>query len=157
MTVLLVEPEKYPRPVEIGKELSDLQEAVGGYIEVVYPFDEPVGLIMNEEGKLEGLPLNRALRDDEGQIYDVVAGSFLVVALTEESFGSLSPDQMQKFEQQFHQPEVFIQMGKGIMALPIPDEAVKLHEEKAVAKAVEEKKPDLPGKKPHKKTQETAL
>ena len=157
MTVLLVEPEKYPRPVEIGTELSDLQEAVGGYIEVVYPFDEPVGLIMNEEGKLEGLPLNRALRDDEGQIYDVVAGSFLVVGLTEESFGSLSPDQMQKFDQQFHQPEVFIQMGKGIMALPIPDEAVKLHEEKAVAKAVEEKKPDLPGKKPHKKTQETAL
>ena len=33
---------------------------------------------MNEEGKLDGLPLNRALRDDNGEIYDVVAGSFLV-------------------------------------------------------------------------------
>jgi len=153
MTVLLVEPEKYPRPVEIGTDLSDLQEAVGGYIEVAYPFDEQVGLVMNEEGKLEGLPLNRALRDDEGKIYDVVAGSFLVVGLTEESFGSLTPDQMQRFEQQFHQPEVFVQMGKGIMALPIPDEAVKLHEEKAADKAVEraaekaDKKPETHEKK----------
>lgn len=94
MTVLLVEPEKYPRPVEIGTDLEDLQKAVGGYIEVMYPFDEQVGLVMNEEGKLEGLPLNCAIRDDGGQIYDVVAGSFLVVGLTEESFGSLTPDQM---------------------------------------------------------------
>ena len=64
MTVLLVEPNQHPRPVEIGTELEDLQGAVGGYIEVVYPFDEPVGLVMNEEGKLDGLPLNRALRDE---------------------------------------------------------------------------------------------
>ena len=159
MTVLLVEPEKHPRPVEIGTNLEDLQKAVGGYIEVTYPFDENVGLVMNEEGKLEGLPLNRALRDDEGQIYDVVAGSFLVVGLTEESFGSLTPDQMQKFEQQFHQPEVFIRMGKGIMALPMPDEAVKLQEEKAVEKAAEktapEKKTETPAKKPKKVKEES--
>lgn len=149
MTVLLVEPEKYPRPVEIGTDLEDLQKAVGGYIEVTYPFDENVGLVMNEEGKLDGLPLNRALRDEDGQIYDVVAGSFLVVGLTEESFGSLTPDQMQKFEQQFHQPEMFIQMGKGVMALPMPDEAIKLREEKAAEKAAEkagrEKEGGCPG------------
>ena len=156
MTVLLVEPEKYPRPVEIGTDLEDLQKAVGGYIEVTYPFDENVSLVMNEEGKLDGLPLNRALRDEDGQIYDVVAGSFLVVGLTEESFGSLTPDQMQKFEQQFHQPEMFIQMGKGVMALPMPDEAVKLQEEKTAEKAGQEKKADAPEKKPRKKVKEEA-
>ena len=159
MTVLLVEPGKYPQPVEIGTDLEDLQKAVGGYIEVTYPFDENVGIVMNEEGKLEGLPLNRALRDDEGQIYDVVAGSFLVVGLTEESFGSLTPDQMQKFEQQFHQPEVFIHMGKGVMALPMPDEAVKLQEEKTAEKAAEkagqEKKTETPAKKPKKVKEES--
>lgn len=123
MTVLLVEPDKHPRPVEIGTELEDLQNAVGGYIEVVYPFDEPVGLVMNEEGKLEGLPLNRALRDDDGHIYDVVAGSFLVVGLTEESFGSLTPEQMTSFEEKFHSPEAFVRMGRGIMAIPIDEKA----------------------------------
>ena len=158
MTVLLVEPGKYPRPVEIGTDLEDLQQAVGGYIQVTYPFDEPVGLVMNEEGKLEGQPLNRALRDDDGKIYDVVAGPMLVVGLTEESFGSLTSDQMAKFEQQFHQPEVFVQMGKGVMALPMPDEAVKLQEEKAAektaGKAGQEKKQDTPEKKPKRKVKE---
>ena len=149
MTVLLVEPEKHPRPVEIGTSLEDLQKAVGGFIEVTYPFDDQVGLVMNEEGKLEGLPLNRALRDDEGKIYDVVAGSFLVVGLTEDDFGSLSPDQMQKFEELFHQPEVFIRMGKGIMALPIPDEAMQIKTEKAAGHVMEDK--------PHRKTKEEAL
>ena len=158
MTVLLVEPGKYPQPVEIGTNLEDLQKAVGGYIQVTYPFDEPVGLVMNEEGKLNGMDLNRALRDDEGKIYDVVAGPMLVVGLTEESFGSLTPDQMAKFEQQFHQPEVFVQMGKGVMALPMPDEAVKLQEEKDAEKTAEkagqEKKQDTPEKKPKRKAKE---
>ena len=147
MTVLLVEPNHHPRPVEIGTELEDLQNAVGGYIEVVYPFDEPVGLVMNEEGKLEGLPLNRALRDDNGEIYDVVAGSFLVVGLTDEDFGSLTPDQMKAFEEKFHSPEVFIRMGRGIMAVPLPDEKVEKPEKKA----------DAPELKPHKKVKEEAL
>lgn len=141
MTVLLVEPEKYPRPVEIGTGLEDLQNAVGGNIEVVYPYDEPVGLIMNEEGKLDGLPLNRALRDDEGKIYDVIAGSFLVVGLTEDDFGSLTPEQMAAFEDKFHSPEVFVRMGRGIMAIPVEE------------KAEDTMKPEL---KPQRKAKEEA-
>jgi hypothetical protein len=125
MTVLLVEPEKHPRKVEMGTELKDLQAAVGGYIEAVYPFEDQVCLIVNEEGKLDNLPLNRALRDDNGEIYDIVAGSFLVAGLTEESFGPLTPEQLQKYEQYFHDPEVFVRMGRGIVALSIPDEAVR--------------------------------
>ena len=125
INVLLVEPNCYPKEVEIGTGLEDLQKAVGGNIEVSYPFEDNVGLVMNEEGKIEGLPLNRAIRDENGQITDVVAGSFLVVGLTEDSFGSLSPDQMKTFEDTFHQPEAFVKMGKGIMAVPIPDNVVK--------------------------------
>ena len=148
MTVLLVEPNQHPRPVEIGTGLEDLQSAVGGYIEVVYPFDEPVALVMNEEGKLDGLPLNRALRDDNGEIYDVVAGSFLVVGLTDEDFGSLTPDQMKAFEEKFHSPEVFVRMGRGIMAVPLPDEKVEKQQEK---------KADAPELKPLKKVKEETL
>ena len=159
ITALLVEPGKYPEKVEIGTELEDLQKAVGGYIEVSYPFDESVGIIMNEEGKINGMDLNRALRDEEGKIYDVVAGPFLVVGLTEESFGSLTPEQVNTFEQQFHQPEIFIQMGKGVMALPMPDEAVKLQEAKAAKKeaarhGATQKQTDKPEKKPHRKAKE---
>ncbi|MCD8216758.1 MAG: DUF3846 domain-containing protein [Clostridiales bacterium] len=117
--VLLVEPGKPPRPYRIGTELEDLQAAVGGYIQVVYPFDEKVGIICNDEGKLIGLPLNRALRDEKGEIYDILTGNFLITGLTEESFGSLTPDQMERYEKRFHLPEIFVKMGKGIMAVPL--------------------------------------
>ena len=157
-----MEPEKYPRPVEIGTELKDLQEAVGGFIETSYPFADKACLILNDTGKIEGLPLNRALRDDDGTIYDVVAGPFLVAGLAGDSFGSLTPEQMTKYEQQFHQPEMFIHMGKGIMALPMPDDTVEMLKERARAaeksagKNGPEKKADTPDKKQHKKHQKEA-
>ena len=157
ITVLLVEPEKYPRPVEIGTDLADLQKAVGGYIEVTYPFDDNVGLIMNEEGKIDGLPLNRALRDENGGIYDVVAGSFLVAGLTDDGFGSLTPDQMKKFEEKFHQPEVFLRMWKGLMALPLPMETMQKREEKAAEKTAGRAKREEKPLKKVKKAKEEAL
>lgn len=125
MTVLLVEPNKYPEVKEIGTGLESLQQAVGGNIEVTYPFEDNVGLVVNEEGKINGMPLNRAVRDEDGGVTDIVAGSFLVVGLTEDSFGSLTQEQIGKFEQEFHQPEAFVKMGKGVMAIPIPDDVVK--------------------------------
>ena len=45
--------------------------------------------------------------------------------LTEESFGSLTDEQMKRFEAKFHQPETFVKMGKSIMVLPIPEDQVK--------------------------------
>lgn len=49
MTVLLVEPGKHPQVVEMETGLEPLQKAVGGYIECVYPFEDPVAVICNEE------------------------------------------------------------------------------------------------------------
>ncbi|MCD8008246.1 MAG: DUF3846 domain-containing protein, partial [Clostridiales bacterium] len=66
--VLLVKPGEFPQPFQISTELEALQAAVGGDIQVVYPYDDPVGLVCNEEAKLTGLPLNRALRDEDGQM-----------------------------------------------------------------------------------------
>ena len=69
LTVVVVEPEKAPRIADVGSDLKSLQDMVGGYIEAIYPFDDPVAIVCNEEAKLEGLPLNRALRDEDGDIY----------------------------------------------------------------------------------------
>lgn len=125
ITVLLIEPEARPKEVTIDTGLKALQEAVGGYIEAVYPFDDPVALIVNEEGKLDGLPLNRALRHKDGEVYDIMAGNILVVGLGDEDFTSLSPKMMAKYKEVFHQPEVFFQMGRKILALPLPDDQIK--------------------------------
>ena len=119
LKVLMVEPQKEPCAVEIPAGLKGLQMAVGGYIEAVYPYEEPVALVCNEEGKLLGLDLNRALRDEDGHIYDVLAGTFLVVGLGDEDFTSLPDDLMEKFEQKFHTPEEFFQVGNRLIVRPM--------------------------------------
>ena len=65
------------------------------------PLKSRVAVICNEEGKLESLPLNRALRDENGEIYDIVAGTFLVTSLTDDGFGSLSSDLLRQFMTEF--------------------------------------------------------
>ena len=134
LDALLVKPNEYPQKVTIGAELKDLQEAVGGTITATYPFTDPVAIVCNDEGKLLGLPMNRALRDEHGQTYDVVAGNFLVVGLGKEDFASLSPELAQKYEQYFHQPETFIKLGGHLVILPTPAEVVQPTEEKPRAK-----------------------
>ena len=102
LTVLEIAPGQYPKQVEIDPDLKALQQAVGGSIGASYPFaDDPVAIIYNDDGKLMGLPLNRALRDEDGQMYDAVAGTFLVVGLGEEDFASLTPEMAQKYERLF--------------------------------------------------------
>ena len=122
LTVLVVEPMKEPYVKEIDPGLHALQAEVGGDIAASYPFDDPVGLVLNDEGKLIGLDLNRSLRDEHGEIYDIVAGTFLVVGLGEESFTSLPPELAQKYMEHFKQPEQFINLNGQIVALPVEPE-----------------------------------
>lgn len=122
LTVLVVEPMKEPYVKEIDPGLHALQAEVGGDIAASYPFDDPVGLVLNDEGKLIGLDLNRSLRDEHGEIYDIVAGTFLVVGLGPESFSSLSPDMIQKYTEQFKRPELFASINGQIVSVPVESE-----------------------------------
>ena len=121
MTVLVVEPMKEPRVVTMPTGLEALQKAVGGYIEAVYPFEDPVALICNEEGKFAGLELNRGLYDDKGKLYDILAGTFLVTGLTEDNFGSLSPELIEKYTDMYRTPQMFIRVNGELMAVPVKE------------------------------------
>ena len=122
LTVIVVEPMKEPYVKEIDPGLHALQAEVGGDIAASYPFDDPVGLVLNDEGKLIGLDLNRSLRDEHGEIYDIVAGTFLVVGLGPENFASLSPDMIQKYTEQFKRPELFASINGQIVSVPVEPE-----------------------------------
>ena len=119
ITVLVLEPSKKPYVKEIENTLKSLQHEVGGYIQAVYPWADQVGLVCDEEAKINGKQLNRALRDDSGKIYDVVAGTFLIVGLSDEDFCSLTDEQVKKFSDLFSQPEEFIRINGEIHALPL--------------------------------------
>ena len=130
MKVLVVEPEKEPYVKEISSDLSSLQKEVGGFIEAVYPFEDPVAIICNEEGKLEGLPLNRALRDEDGHVYDIIAGTFLIAGLSEDNFCSLDDAQLEKFSAMYKSPELFMRFGSRTLVIPAEERAIPDKEKK---------------------------
>lgn len=118
MKVLKVEPYQLPEVKEIDSGLSSLQHEVEGWIEATYPFEDPVAIICNEEGKLNGMEYNRAIRDENGEVREIIAGPFLIVGLGEEDFTSLPKDMVQKYKRMFAQPEVFLQTQSSLLILP---------------------------------------
>ena len=121
MKVLVVEPMKKPYAKEIDSGLASLQHEVGGYIQAIYPWEEPRALVCDEESKLKGAELNRALRDEAGHIYDIVAGTFLIVGLSEDDFTSLTDKQIQQFSEKFAAPEMFLRINHTIVVMPVED------------------------------------
>ena len=122
MTILSVEPDKSPEIVEMDGSLASLQAAVGGYIEAAYPWDDPVAIVCNDDGKFNGLAPNRAIYDTDGEIMDIVAGTFLIVGLTDDNFGPLSDELAAKYAALFGTPEAFLRSGDRILVFPMsPD------------------------------------
>ena len=115
---LLVEPQKVPREIEIPEGLKALQEAVGESIEATYPFEDFVALVTNGNGKFDGSQLNRALRTEDGEFYDIIAGNFLVVGLGSEDFASLSNELVAKYKDYFGVPEIFLKVNGKLHILP---------------------------------------
>lgn len=113
--VVLLEPGKTSRIADIDSSLEGMQAVVGGYIEAI-PVGEGAVAVCNEEGKLRGLPLNRALRDEDGKIFDVLVGTAFICDCSGESFGSLSDAQIKRYSELFRNPVVGYQR---------PDEATQ--------------------------------
>ena len=78
--------------------------------------------VCNEHGKRDGLPFNRALRDSDGDVYDIVAGNFFIAGLGKSEFTDLPHELAEQFAERFRQPEMFLRMGDKIVAAPAPDE-----------------------------------
>ena len=121
MRVLVVEPEHRPEVKEIDDSLKEMQGIVGGYIQAIYPFEEPVALVCNDEGKLMNLPANRGLRNKDGQMYDIVFGTFFLCGAPADSdnFTSLTPEQIERYRERFYTPEMFWGMDGRIVCLPL--------------------------------------
>ena len=106
--VLYVEPMSEPRIMEVESTVKSLQSLVGGYIQALYPWEDEVAVLCDDEGKFKHYLLNRAIETDKGEIYDVIAGNFLIVGLRSNNFASLSAEHIVKYRKKFSNPEVFI-------------------------------------------------
>ncbi len=116
--VVLVEPGKYAKPADIDPSLAGLQRVVGGLIETYYPFEEQVCIVCNDEGKINGMDLNRGIYGEDGKLQDIIAGPFFICDCSGCSFGSLSSEQLDRYTKQFKNPERFYRVGGEITAVP---------------------------------------
>ena len=112
MKILIVEPGKHPRRADIPHTLEEMQRIVGGYIQAVYWFDDPVALVCDDEGKLKGYELNRAVAGR-----DIIAGTFFICGLDAEDFTDLPDALAEKYEKLFYHPQTFVRTSVGIMAI----------------------------------------
>ena len=94
----------------ISGSLNSMQKIVGGTIQAIYPFENPeIALICNDDGKLINLPLNRALYDKDGKLFDIVAGTFFLcrAPADSENFESLTDEQIKTYREQFKDIEIY--------------------------------------------------
>lgn len=112
--ILVIEPHKKPYEKVIPHTLESLQEIVGGLIEPMYL--DSVAIVVNEEGKINGMEFNRALHH-EGEIVDWIFGTFFICGLGEEDFTSLSDEDVKKYKEQFLYPEFVINLNGNYLVL----------------------------------------
>lgn len=113
--VVMVEPGKEAREAVVGTTLEELYEALEcECIQCLYPFNDSVCIICDDEGKIAKKKPNRALYDDDGNIYDVVCGKFIVCDTNGEDFASLDEDTFYKYWDKFLLPEKFVKIASEI-------------------------------------------
>ena len=114
---------------EIQNTLEAKQKYVGGLIQVI-SLDGVIDIICNDEGKLMGLPVNRAWRDDDGKPIDIFVGSIVAVRHDEEgNFIDIHDDDIQtirKYLMPLTLAKVTHRDGKCVtVMLPVPEEDLK--------------------------------
>lgn len=114
MTVLLLEPGKYARPIELDGSLTSMQKVVGGMIQAIYPFDDPVAIVCDDEGMLKPNPLNRQIVPDV-----VIRGNCFICGLSAESFSSLPEALLEKYKKMFFYPEIFVREQDKIVSMQV--------------------------------------
>ena len=90
--ILKIEPQKLPYEKEINNDLKGIQDEVEGLFECIY-LDENCILVCNEEGKLNGMELNRRVGND------IIAGPFFIVGDSRDGeFISLKDEQIEEYK-----------------------------------------------------------
>lgn len=128
MRVLMVEPMKNAYVKEIDGSLKSMQELVKGTIQAIYPFEDRVALVCNDDGKLLGMQPNRDLPESQ----DIIVGPFFICGLGKEDFVSLTDEQVEQYMKRFRDPEVIMATQDGILVIKVPDETEERTQEETV-------------------------
>lgn len=103
MKVLVIEPGKDPVVRKIEGSLKSMQAVVGGFIQAYYLWREEVAIVCNDEGKINGMPLNCSVFGERGELLDIIAGTFFICSapMDSGSFADLSEDLIEHYTRLF--------------------------------------------------------
>jgi len=124
MKIVYIAAGQRPEVRDIGGSLEDMKKLVDGYIEVIHPFNDTALIVCNEEGKINGLPLNRSLLHPEtGELYEIIAGNFFICDAPPDSddFAGLSDKQVEIYMETFRYPEMFIMENGKLVVIKCID------------------------------------
>lgn len=114
MKILIIEPGKHPREAEIDGSLESMQKTVGGYLQAIYPFEDEVALVCDDESKLKSDTQWNRMLPETG---DIIKGTFFIAGFGAEDFTDLSAELMEKYRQRFRNVELFIPTPNGLMPI----------------------------------------
>lgn len=118
MNVLVVEPGYLPYEKEING-LKEMQELVGGLIQPIYPYEDRVAVVCDEEGLFHNAAFNRSMEGGYGGVF----GTFFVCGLGDEDFISLTPEQMKTYKQKFKKAEMLLAMRDNFTPITLKFDA----------------------------------
>ena len=123
MKALLVKPKCKPEVINLKDTLEDWYKYIGRPVEFIYPFSDLVAIICNEEGKLNGMPYNRPLFKNYNEVYDIIAGNFLIVGIKppNEDDGKicgLSDKLIEKYSEYFKQCYEYFMYANTLHIIP---------------------------------------
>ena len=100
MRVLVLEPLSAPEVRTIPHTLEAMP-------------NDNAGLIASDDAIALGYPLNRALIDPDGNIYDIIKGTCFICGLSYGDFTDLPEDLIEKFSDMFRYPELYVREPTG--------------------------------------------
>lgn len=102
MKVLAYMVGQEPKAIELKNDFRALQEFVDGYIEVIelshQDFNDIYLLVCNEEGKINRLPTNRPVYNEDGELIDIICGDFFICRASEDDFHDLEDGDIEAIE-----------------------------------------------------------
>ena len=113
--VVLLQPGNIAKVAEIDSSYESFKEIVGGGIDM-YQLDSRV-VVHNRDGKNDGLDYCRAMRDENGRVLDIIAGTCFVCGTANDNVSSLNEEEISKTLKEFKLPERFYSIGDEINAI----------------------------------------
>lgn len=106
ITVIICRPYQAAQIEVIPNCLEAMKMIVGGGIDTICPFIDPVAVVVNEDQGASNLQQNRIVSPANGGLDKIVTGTMLICGI-DDDFTSIPEDLLLKYYMIFNEPEWF--------------------------------------------------